>query len=312
MAMNRRNFLSTAGAGLAMWSVLPELELSAAGGGSLRIGMCDWNLGKYCDPNDIPKAKEAQLNGIQVSLGINPGRMLLRQKGLRQKYLELGKVHGISFPSVAIGMLNEIPLKSEPQASVFVIDALEAAKVLSSNNILMAFFGKGDLRVQGSDGKYKNSSTGPFKSYELDAPGVKRVVAALKQIAPRAEALGIALGFENTLSAAQNLEIIDQVGSPRLQVYYDVGNSTEYGYDVPSEIRLLGNKRICEIHLKDWKTPMLGSAEGAVKFPPIVEACKEIAYNKWFILETSGRKGKFIEDTRANVEFARKTFAWLG
>jgi sugar phosphate isomerase/epimerase len=294
-----------------MWSALPQGELKAAGGNSLRIGMCDWNLGKLCDPNNIPKAQEAHLNGIQVSLGIHPGQMLLRQKELRRKYLELGKKHGISFPSVALGMMNEIPLKSEPQAAVFVIDALETAKALGSNNILMAFFGKGDLRVQGPEGKYKNSSAGPFKSYELDAPGVKRVVAALKQIAPRAEDLGIALGFENTLTAAQNLEIIGQVGSPALQVYYDVGNSTEYGYDVPAEIRLLGNQRICEIHLKDWKTPLLGSPEGAVKFPPVVEACKEIAFNKWFILETSGREGKFMEDTRTNVEFSRRTFAVL-
>ncbi len=307
MIINRRGFLGTAGVAAAAWRM--EQEIWAAGNSTLRVGMCDWNLGKMCDPNDIPKAKDAHLNGIQVTVGIGPGYMLLRQKAMRQKYLDLGKQYGISFPSVAIGILNEIPLKSEPQAAVYVIDALEAAKALGSANILMAFFGKGDLRVQGPDGRYKNTSSGPFKSYELEAAGVAKVVAALKEIAPRAEELGIALGFENTLTAAQNLEIINQVGSPMLQVYYDVGNSTEYGYDVPAEIKLLGNRRICEIHLKDWRTPILGSAEGAVKFPPIVEACKAIGYNKWFVLETSGRKGKFIEDTRTNVAFAQKTFA---
>lgn len=307
MKINRRGFLGTAGVAAAAWSM--ERQGWAAGNSTLRVGMCDWNLGKMCDPNDISKAKDAHLNGIQVTAGTGPGNMLLRQKAMRQKYLDLGKQYGISFPSVAIGVLNEIPLKSEPQAAVYVIDALEAAKALGSTNILMAFFGKGDLRSQGPDGKYKNTDSGPFKSYELDAPGVKRVVATLKEIAPRAEDSGIALGFENTLTAAQNLEIINQVGSPLLQVYYDVGNSTEYGYDVPAEIKLLGNHRICEIHLKDWRTPILGAAQGAVKFPPIVEACKAIGYNKWFILETSGRKGKFIEDTRTNVAFAQKTFA---
>jgi L-ribulose-5-phosphate 3-epimerase len=306
MNVDRRNFLGTAGVAVAAWSM--EREIWAAGNSNLRVGMCDWNLGKMCDPNDIPKAKDARLNGIQVTVGTGPGNMPLRQKAVRQKYLDLGKQNGISFPSVAIGILNEIPLKSEPQAAVYVIDALEAAQALGSTSFLMAFFGKGDLRVQGLDGKYINTSAGPFKSYELDAPGVKRVVAVLKEIAPRAEDMGIAMGFENTLTAAQNLEIINQVGSPMLQVYYDVGNSTEYGYDVPTELKLLGNRRICEIHLKDWRTPMLGSPQGAVNFPPIAEACKAIGYNKWFVLETSGRKGKFIEDTRANVAFAQKTF----
>jgi L-ribulose-5-phosphate 3-epimerase len=307
MKIDRRGFLGTAGAAIAAGAL--SSPGWAANSSGLSIGMCDWNLGKKCDPNDIPKAKDAHLKGIQVTVGAGPGKMWLRQKALRQKYLDLGKQYGISFPSVAAGVLNEIPLKSEPQAAVYVIDALEAAKVLGAKNILMAFFGRGDLRVQGPDKKFKNTSTEPFKSYELDALGVKRVVAVLKEIAPRAEDLGVALGFENTLTAEQNLEIINQVGSPLLQVYYDVGNSTEYGYDVPAEIKLLGNDRICEIHLKDWRTPMLGSAEGAVKFPPIVEACKAIGYNKWFILETSGRKGKFIEDTQANVAFAQKTFA---
>ena len=48
----------------------------------------------------------------------------------------------------------------------------------------------------------------------------------------------------------QNLAIIDRVGSLMVQVYNDVGNSTAYGYDVPGEIRTLGNDRICEMHIK--------------------------------------------------------------
>jgi L-ribulose-5-phosphate 3-epimerase UlaE len=96
------------------------------------------------------------------------------------------------------------------------------------------------------------------------------------------------------------------VGSKLFQVYYDVGNSTAYGYDVPTELRLLGKDRICEIHLKDWKTPMLGSPEGQVDFRNVAQAVKDIEYHKWLVLETSGRQGHFLEDTRANVAFARE------
>ena len=205
--------------------------------------------------------------------------------------------------------MNSIPLKSEPEAAVYVIDALEAASALGAKNILMAFFAKGDLRrEEGGPEKFQNIGTGPFKEYALDQKGVDRVVAALKQIAPRAEALGVALGFENTLTARQNLEIMERVGSPMFQVYYDVGNSTAYGYDVPTELKLLGNDRICQIHLKDWKTPMLGSPEGQVEFQAIARTIKDIGYDKWFVLETSGRKDHFLEDTRTNVAFARKLF----
>ena len=135
-----------------------------------------------------------------------------------------------------------------------------------------------------------------------------RVVEALKQIAPRAEGKGVVLGLENTLTADQNLEIIDRIGSDMAQVYYDVGNSTHYGYDVPSELRKLGKSRICEIHLKDWKTPVLGSSEGEVDLEAAAAACKDIGFDQWYVLESSGRENRFLEDTRANVEFAANLF----
>ncbi len=120
--------------------------------------------------------------------------------------------------------------------------------------------------------------------------------------------MGVVLGLENTLTAKQNLEIIDRVGSNHLQVYFDIGNLTAYGYDVPSEIRILGNGQICEIHLKDWDTPMLGSSDGMVNFAECAKACRDINYDKWYVLETSGRNNSFIKDTQTNVAFAQKTF----
>ena len=137
------------------------------------------------------------------------------------------------------------------------------------------------------------------------------MVEALRQIAPRAEDAGIALGIENTITAKQNLEIIDRIGSKMAQVYYDVGNSWGNGYDVPGEIRMLGNERICEVHLKDWKTPMLGSSGCMVDMVKCAKALDDIGYDKWLVLETSGRKNQFIEDTRTNVDFVKKTFQMI-
>jgi sugar phosphate isomerase/epimerase len=151
----------------------------------------------------------------------------------------------------------------------------------------------------------------------LDSPGVDRVVEALRQIMPRAEDLSIRVGLENTLTAKQNLEILERVASPMLKVYYDVGNSTAYGYDVPTELRLLGNDRICEIHLKerlgveDPEWGLLGSlGERGVNFQAVADACRDIGYDKWYVIESSGRKDRFEADTRANVEFVTSLFSF--
>jgi sugar phosphate isomerase/epimerase len=310
--MDRRDFVKHTGVLLAAASSVGSLtacsEEPVARVGSAGIGMCDWNLGPMCDPEQIPKAVEADLEGIQVSLGRSPEEIILRDPAVRQRYLELGRQHGVTFHSVALGLLNGNPLADQPRAAVWVIDAIEAAVALGSSNVLMAFFGAGDLRIRDEDGEFVNESEGDFASYRLDEEKVTSVVETLKQIVPRARDAGVVLGLENTITAQQNLEIIDRVGSEWLQVYYDIGNSTGNGYDVPGELRMLGNDRICEVHLKDWGTRLLGNEEATVDNAAAAGALRDIGYDKWLVLETSGREDRFLEDTRRNVAWARETF----
>lgn len=312
MQMERREFLQSAGLSLSAAALFASQ--AHADTNCVRIGMCDWNLidesggerrSGTANPEMIPIAKDAHLEGLQVSVATSPANVHLRDPKVRERYLELGEEYGIEFHSVAAGsILNSIPLATEPQSAVYVIDAIEAAKALGAKNILMAFFGNGELRLRDATGQFRNLSQGEFNEFELDSRAITRVVEVLRQIAPRAEEADVALGLENTLSAKQNLEIIERVGSNIVQVYYDTGNSTGNGYDVPSEIRMLGNDRICEIHLKDVGASVFSSGEGQVDWPGVAAACKDIGYDKWYVLETSGRQNHFIEDTRDNVAFS--------
>jgi sugar phosphate isomerase/epimerase len=310
--MDRRRFLEQTGVTLAAVSSAGALAACASpSAGRTRtagIGICDWNLGEMCDPEAIPQAREAGLDGIQVSLGRNPDEIVLRDPAVRERYRDLGQQHDIAFHSIALGLLNGNPLAEQPRAAVWVIDAIEAAVALGASNVLMAFFGRGDLRFRDDNGDFVNEPEGGVSMYRLDDAKVTTVVEALRHIAPRAEDAGIVLGLENTITAQQNLEIMERVGSQSLWVYYDVGNSTGNGYDVPSELRMLGNDRICEVHLKDWNTPVLGSDAGMVDMPEVVAALRDIQYDKWLVLETSGREGRFLEDTRANVAWAKQMF----
>ncbi len=315
--MDRRSFLKSAGVALGATS-MGSLGGSAACSttapthapniGTPGIGICDWNLGPMCDPELIPTAAEADLTGIQVSLGIDPEQILLRDPAVRQRYIELGGQHGVTFHSIALGMFNTYPLAEEPRCAVWLIDAIDAAVALGASNVLMAFFGNGDLRFRDDNGDFVNQSDGEFASFRLDGEKVTSVVETLKQVVPRARDAGVALGLENTITGAQNLEIIEMVGSEWLQIYYDLGNSTGNGYDVPGEIRAIGNDRLCEVHLKDWSTPLLGSERAMVDNGAAAAALSEIGYDKWLVLETSGRRDHFLEDTRANVAWAKVTF----
>ena len=122
MKVSRRHFLGTSTATLASLKFV-KAGFGIVQKGEFKIGMCDWNLGSACDPEMIPKAREASLMGLQVSVGTAPDNIPLREPSIRSRYLEMGKQHGIVFHSVAAGgILNDIPLKSEPQSAVYVID----------------------------------------------------------------------------------------------------------------------------------------------------------------------------------------------
>jgi sugar phosphate isomerase/epimerase len=129
--------------------------------------------------------------------------------------------------------------------------------------ILVAFFARGDL---------KN-----------DKPGTEEVIRRLKEIAPKAEKAGVYLGIESWLSAPEHLYILDNVASPNVRVYYDVGNSFKMGYDIYREIRELGSQRICEFHAKDYAAKGFGN--GDIDFAEIRRAIDFIDYKGWIHLE---------------------------
>ncbi len=87
-------------------------------------------------------------------------------------------------------------------------------------------------------------------------------------------------------------EIVSRVGSPSCQVYYDVGNATAQGADPAAEMRKLG-PRIKMLHVKDIRPGGRGRGpaiigQGAVDWPAIARAARDIAYDGFLTLEVAG------------------------
>jgi sugar phosphate isomerase/epimerase len=134
---------------------------------------------------------------------------------------------------------------------------------------------------------------------------VDEVVRRLKEVAPKAEKAGVALGIESWLNADQHLKIIERVGSPAVKVYYDVCNSNDRGYNIYKEIRQLG-RLICEFHAKE-NGSLLG--QGKVDFKKVREAMDDINYTGWIEIEGAVPPGKpMLESYRANCKFMREIF----
>ncbi len=88
--------------------------------------------------------------------------------------------------------------------------------------------------------------------------------------------------------------------------YYDVGNSTENGFDIIEEIRWLTAQRICEVHLKD-NPNFLG--QGKIDFVAVVNALADIGFDKWAHLECVAPTGSVENDMGANLKFIHDIIA---
>jgi L-ribulose-5-phosphate 3-epimerase len=147
-----------------------------------------------------------------------------------------------------------------------------------------------------------------FGNGNLDMKATKEIdelVRVIKAVAPRAEKEGITLALENYLSAKDNMAIIDRIGSPAMKVYYDVGNSTDKGYDIYAEIRELGKHGLlCEFHAKDGPA-ILG--QGRIDFKRVRQAMDDAAFRGWIQLESAKPNG-VVPDYRTQCKFLKAIF----
>ena len=284
MNTSRRQFIaSTAAVALARFAPLFAAEARPR----FKIGACDWSIGRQADPAAMEVAKQIGLDGVQVSLGTLANDMHLRRPEVRQRYKDAAKQFGVEVLSLAIGELNNIPYKSDPRTIPWVSNSIDVCRAMNCRVILLAFFHKNDLRD--------------------DKAGMDETVRRLKKIAPKAEKAGVILGIESWLSAEDHMRLIDRVGSRAVQVYYDVANSTERGYDIFREIRWLGKQgHICEFHMKE-NGALLG--QGRIDFTKVRAALDDIGYRGPLQIEGAvPLGGKLIESYVVNRKFLRSLF----
>lgn len=260
----------------------------ANGKNQLRIGACDWSIGKSSDIAAFALAREIGLEGIQVNLGSEANNLHLREIPRQKLYLEESSKTGVSIASLAIGELNQVPYKSDPRTEEWVWDSVDVAHNLGVNVILLAFFAKNDLRN--------------------DDRGKKEVIRRLKGVTPKAEKMGVTLGIESYLTAEEHMDIIQQVGSKHLKVYYDFRNAADAGNDVIREIKWLGKDVICELHMKENGSLL---SEGTMDWPAISRALTEMQYDGegWMQIEGARPKGDdVVESYKHNLRYLKDLF----
>ncbi|MFG0212379.1 sugar phosphate isomerase/epimerase family protein [Brevibacillus porteri] len=245
-------------------------------------------INAWCFPKETSvqemfrQAKAHGYQGVELNLdeGDTPFHLEMTEqelKGLADEARELG----LELPSVSTALLWKYPLTHNEEAireqGIRVVEKMiEAASIFGSRTVLV---------VPG----LVTAEVSYDRAYE-------RAREALQRLAKKAEQHQVYIGVENVwnkflLSPLEMARLIDEVDSPWVGAYFDVGNVLQFGF--PEQwIRILG-KRIQAIHVKDFKTttgnitgfvPLLA---GDIPWNRVVGALREIGYDGYIIPEIS-------------------------
>lgn len=140
----------------------------------------------------------------------------------------------------------------------------------------------------------RSADTSPRVSY---SDALCHTLEALSELRFEAEARRVHIAIENVwnrflLSPLEMAGLIDEINSPWVGAYFDIGNVLALGY--PQDwIATLG-RRIVAVHAKDYDLQTPGPAgfralgEGSVDWPTVIRALRQIGYDGPLTFEGSG------------------------
>jgi L-ribulose-5-phosphate 3-epimerase len=304
MTMTRRDFVKKAGIASAALPAMAQAQTAQQPVASkeplnpvpVRVGMTDWNLGQRGDIAKIALAREIGLDGIQVSVQYpTDGKPTLRDPKTQAEFKRAALDNGIQICSLAIGNPGKqrLPMHTNPAFAILLAEAVEIAYNIGTNNILLPILGESHIDMA--------------NQAQVDA-----FVTMMKEVARYAEKYDVVVGLEDWISAADNIKLVDAIGSNHVAVYYDAHNIVSRVPDIYVEPKMLG-KRINQIHLKnanaaDNRQQLLETPGGKMDWQRMAKEFYDIGYRGWYVLETGSPTKDLVADTRANIAYVKKTF----
>ncbi|MBT2510081.1 sugar phosphate isomerase/epimerase [Streptomyces sp. ISL-98] len=222
---------------------------------------------------------------IHHELGLTGLELRTVDGGRALHELPPGEAADVARRTIVAGLT--VPVVDTPVGnwSTTVATSLDAElAVLEASAHAAALLGCDRLRVMSYPGDGRPAA-------EWRAESLRR----MRVLAREAERLGVTLLHENCQGwagqgAEETVQMLEEVGSPRLRLLFDTGNGLAYGYDAVEFLeRVL--PWVDHVHIKDGFVRADGAAEftlpgeGTVRLTECVRLLEEYGYRGWYSLE---------------------------
>lgn len=252
---------------------------------SVRKGLNAWSLpgglaGTLTPEESIAKAKQYGFESLELTVAPDGVFGLDTTEARCKEVVKIAEDAGIRLESVAAGTywgraLGDVTESARVGAAEDLRSLIRITGWLGSKSLLVipgavdVFFAP-DRAVHPYDEVLRNAQDG------------------LRRAIPEAEAMNVRMGIENVwnrflLSPVEMAHFIDELDSPFVGSYFDVGNVLPFGY--PDQWLRILKHRVVGIHFKDFRRAV-GTAEGFVDllegdvdWPAVMAAIEEIGYD---------------------------------
>ncbi|MDD2298093.1 MAG: sugar phosphate isomerase/epimerase [Fermentimonas sp.] len=240
-----------------------------------KIGVCDWMILKRQKIGSFELSRELGADGVEIDMGGLGSRELfdnkLRDPHFIQMFKDEAEKYDLEIPSIAMSAFYGQSLVDRENYIDLIDECINTMQNMGVKTAFLPLGVQGDLQ----------------KKPEIRTEMVRR----LKVAGDMAEEAGVVIGIETSLDAASEIELLEEINSPAIKIYYNFQNPLEAGRDIYSELKLLGKDRICQIHCTDTDEVTLPYNE-RLDMNKIKNVLDEMGWSGWLIVERSRDKNE--------------------
>lgn len=266
MENSRRRFIIQA-ALLAAGTLLPDALKGMSKTPRYRIAVCDWMILKRQKLSAFQLTKDIGADGVEVDMGGLGDRPTFDSKltdaATVQQFLDKAKELNIAVSSIA---MSGFYAQSFVDKADIVQDCINTMVAMKVKVAFLPLGVKGDL---------------------VEHPELRpQVIQKLKEVAVKAKKANVIIGIETALSAAEEVKLLDEIGSKHIQSYFNFANAIKAGRDLQQELRTLGKHRICQLHCTNTDGVWLEN-DPKVNMPAVKKTLDNMGWRGWLVIERS-------------------------